>query len=125
MKKRLLIVDDNMEFRTMLKSYLATQELPLEIFEAGTGEMGVTKASFVKPHVILMDISLPKANGLTAAREILGEYPDTKLIVLTMFEVDVFKQAAADLKAAAFVAKSDIYEKLVPAIQKSLDLTAV
>lgn len=125
MKKRLLIVDDNAEFRTMLKSYLATQALPVEIFEANTGEMGVTKASFVNPQLILMDINLPQANGLAAAREILSEHPDTQLIVLTMFEVEVFKKAAADLKAAAFVAKSDIYEKLVPAIQKCLELTAV
>ena len=125
MNKRLLIVDDNREFRTMLKSYLSSQKIPFDIYEASSAEMAVTKASFVKPHVILMDINLPQANGLVATREILTEHPQTKLIILTMFEVDVFKKAAMDVKAADFIAKSDIYEKLIPAIRNGLQLTSV
>lgn len=125
MNKRLLIVDDNQEFRTMLKSYLVSQKIPFDIYEAKSAEMAVTKASFVKPHVILMDINLPQANGLTATREILAEHPQTKLIILTMFEVDVFKKAALDVKAADFIAKSDIYEKLIPAIRSCVDASAV
>ncbi|MBZ0167584.1 MAG: response regulator, partial [Candidatus Omnitrophica bacterium] len=69
MTKRLLIVDDNQEFRTMLRSYLVSQKLPFEFYEANSAEMAVTKASFIKPQVILMDINLPQANGLVAARE--------------------------------------------------------
>ena len=124
MSKRLLIVDDNQEFRTMLKSYLVSQKVPFEIYEANSAEMAVTKASFIKPHVILMDINLPQANGLVATREILEEYPDTKLIILTMFEIDVFKKAAMDVKAADFIAKSEIYEKLIPALNKCAAVSA-
>lgn len=122
MSKRLLIVDDNQEFRTMLKSYLVSQKLPFEIYEANSAEMAVTKASFIKPHVILMDINLPQANGLVAAREILTELPETKLIILTMFEIDVFKKAALDVKAVDFIAKSEIYERLMPALNKCLNI---
>lgn len=122
MSKRLLIVDDNQEFRTMLKSYLVSQKLPFDIYEATSAEMAVTKASFINPHVILMDINLPQANGLVAAREILTELPETKLIILTMFEVDVFKKAALDVKAADFIAKSEIYEKLIPALNKCMHM---
>ncbi|MGE0268718.1 MAG: response regulator [Candidatus Omnitrophota bacterium] len=118
MSVRLLMVDDNCEFRAILKSYLITQNLNLEIFEATSAEMAVTKASFVKPHIILMDINLPKLNGLAAAREILKDLPACHLIILTMFEIEAFKKAAKDVNAFDFIAKSDIYERLVPAIKK-------
>jgi DNA-binding NarL/FixJ family response regulator len=118
MSIRLLIVDDNCEFRTILKSYLVSQNLNLEIFEATSAEMAVTKASFVNPHIVLMDINLPKLNGLAAAKEILKEHPGCHLIILTMFEIEAFKKAARDVNVADFIAKSEIYERLVPAIKK-------
>lgn len=125
MTRRLLIVDDNQEFRTMLKSYLVAKKVPFEIYEANSAEMAVTKASFIKPHVILMDINLPHANGLAATREILNENPETKLIIVTMFEIDVFKKAAEDVKAVDFIAKSEIYDKLIPSLNKCFNMTSV
>lgn len=120
MDKRVLIVDDNADFRAMVKDYLNRHDLHLEIFEASTGEMGITKASCVKPDIVLMDINLPHANGLEATKHIKEDHPDCDVIVLTMFEVEAFKQAAQQVKATEFIGKSEIYERLLPAIKKCL-----
>ena len=121
MHKRLLIVDDNKDFRSLVKDYLKKDGLDLEIFEASSGEMGVVKASFVRPDIVLMDISLPNANGLESTRHIKEDVPECDVIIITMFDVEVFKQAAKKIKATAFIGKSEIYEQLMPVVKKCLD----
>ena len=120
MKNRILIIDDHADFRAMVKDYLNRDGLDLEIFEASTAEMGVMKASCVKPDIVLMDINLPNANGLAATKLIKEEHPDCDVIIITMFEVGAFKQAAQKIKAAAFIGKSEIYDQLLPAVKKCL-----
>ena len=122
MKKKVLIIDDHADFRAMVKDYLNRDELDLEIFEASTAEMGVAKASFVKPDIVLMDISLPSANGLEATKHIKEDAPNSDIIILTMFDVEVFKQAAQKIKATAFIGKSEIYERLLPVIKECLKM---
>lgn len=119
--KRLLIVDDSDDFRVMLKDYLKKHNLGLEIFEASTGEMGVAKAACVRPHIVLMDINLPHVSGLEATKHIKTDNPDCDVIILTMFEVGVFKEAAQRIKVTDFIGKSEIDERLVPSIRKCLE----
>ena len=118
--KRLLIVDDNDDFRAMLKAFLEKNDLGVEIFEASSGEMGVAKAACVKPNVVLMDINLPNSTGLAAAAEIKTDNPDCQVIVLTMFNVVQFKEAAKRIKVTDFIGKSEFDERLVPSIKKCL-----
>ena len=120
MKKKILIIDDHADFRAMVRDYLNRDELDLEIFEASTAEMGVVKASCVKPDIVLMDINLPNTNGLAATRHIKEDMPNCDVIILTMFEVEAFKQAAQKVEAAAFIGKSEIYDRLLPAVKKCL-----
>ena len=121
MRKRILIVEDHDDFRVMVKEYLNRHKLDLEIFEASTGEMGVTKASCVKPDIVLMDINLPRANGLEIAKQIREDHPRCDIIFLTMFEVEIFKKAAEKIKAKAFIGKNEVYERLLPVIKKCLE----
>ena len=67
-----------------------------------------------------MDINLPHANGLKATQQIKGDHPDCQVIVLTLFAVKMFKEMAQKIKAADFIGKSEIDERLVPAIKKCL-----
>ncbi len=121
MGRKILIIDDSDEFRGMLKGYLKMHNLGAEIFEASTGEMGITKASCLRPDVVLMDISLPKINGLAATQQIKLDNPDCHVIVLTMFAVRKFKEESQRIKADDFIGKSDIDEQLVPAIRKCFE----
>ncbi len=119
--KRVLIIDDSVDFRTSVKDYLKMHNLGLEIFEASTAEMGVAKASCIRPDIVLMDISLPNVNGLEATKHIKIDNPECDVIILTMFEVEVFRQAAKRIHAADFIGKSEIYDRLVPSIKKCLE----
>ena len=123
--KKILIVDDHDDFRAMLKEYLKKNNLGLEIFEASTGEMGVAKAACIRPDIVLMDINLPHSSGLEASKHIKGDHPDCDVIILTMFEVKVFKEAARKIEATDFIGKSEIDELLVPAIKRCLELKKV
>jgi DNA-binding NarL/FixJ family response regulator len=120
MKQRLLIVDDNVEFRKMLRSYLEKQDLDLEMFEASSAEMGVAKSSFTHPDIVLMDINLPQANGLSAVEHIKMDNPNCCVIVVTMFDTKEFKELSKRLDVTAFVGKTEIYDSLVPLIKKCL-----
>ena len=121
MRKRILIVEDHDDFRAIVRGYLNQHKLDLEIFEASTGEMGVIKASCVKPDIVLMDINLPRANGLEVAKQIREDHPRCDIIFLTMFEVEIFKKAAEKIKARAFIGKNEVYERLLPIIKKCLE----
>ena len=120
MKKKVLLVDDHDDFRSSVKDYLNGYNLGLTIFEANSGEMGVIKASCVKPDIVLMDINLPNENGLEAARKIREEQPKCHIIILTLFDVKIFKKAAEKIKARAFIEKNEVYNKLLPVIKECL-----
>ena len=119
--KKILIVDDHDDFRAMLKEYLKKNNLGLEIFEASTGEMGVAKAACIRPDIVLMDINLPHSSGLEASKHIKGDHPNCDVIILSMFEVKVFKEAAKKIKVTDFIGKSEIDEHLVPAIKRCME----
>lgn len=119
--KKILIIDDSDDFRVMLKEYIKKRDLGFEIFEASTGEMGVAKACCVRPDIVLMDINLPRASGFEATKQIKDDCPDCDVIILTMFEVKVFKEMAQKIKAVDFIGKSEIDERLLPVIKKCLE----
>ena len=118
MKKKVLLVDDHDDFRTAVKSYLNGHDLGLEIFEANSGEAGVIRASCVKPDIVIMDISLPNENGFEAARQIKEDQPGCDIIILTLFDVALFKKAAEKIKVRAFIGKNEVYNKLLPVIKE-------
>jgi DNA-binding NarL/FixJ family response regulator len=119
--RKILIIDDSDEFRGMLKGFLNMHKLDAEIFEASTGEMGIAKASCIRPDIVLMDVSLPKINGLEATQQIKCDNPDSHIIILTMFAVQKFKEESKRIKADEFIGKSEIDEKLIPAIRKCFE----
>ena len=121
MATKILIVEDNKEFRIMLKTFLEKQRLGLEVYEASSGEMGVAKSSFIKPDIILMDINLPNANGLEATVVLKDDNPTCEVIIITMLDTKYFKKMSQDMNVSAFIAKSDIYEKLVPEIKSCIE----
>ena len=120
MKNKILIIDDNADLRASVKDYLRMHDRNLEIFEASTAEMGVAKAACVSPQIVLMDFNLPKANGLDATRHIKSDNPKCNVIMLTMFEVDALKQKALSSGVTEFIGKSEIHDRLMPAIKKCL-----
>ncbi|MCK5579687.1 MAG: response regulator transcription factor [Candidatus Omnitrophica bacterium] len=120
MSSKILIIEDNDDFRFLLKSCLETQALGVNILEATSGEQGKEMALAETPDIILMDIRLPGINGVEAASAIKQEIPDTKIVILTMFETETFKKVFSSDYIEAYIGKSEIHDKLIPLIKKVL-----
>jgi len=117
MNKRLLIVEDHADFRKIVKAYLESQKLNLEIRDVESAEEAIEEAGRFKPDIILMDIRLPNMNGIEAATEIKKALPNCEIIVLTVFETAGFRAIFKSKDIAAYIGKSELYEKLVPRLK--------
>lgn len=120
MTTKILITDDHDEFRVTVREFLERVDGSFEILEASTGESGVRIALHDKPDIILMDIRLPDISGIDAASQIKKGFPEGKIIVLTMFETEAFREVFNSSDIEAYLGKSELYEKLVPTIMKVL-----
>ena len=120
MATKILITDDHDEFRMTVRSYLEKMDDNFEIMEASSGEAGVLKALRERPDIVLMDIRLPDISGIDAASQIKNDFPSCKIIVLTMFETEAFREVFKSNDIEAYLGKSELYEKLIPTITKVL-----
>ncbi|OGX42871.1 MAG: hypothetical protein A3G91_00245 [Omnitrophica WOR_2 bacterium RIFCSPLOWO2_12_FULL_50_9] len=117
---KILIVDDNDDFREVVRQYLEMQDRELEIHEADSGELGLASAFHERPDVVVMDLRLPQMNGIDAAERIKENDPACDIILLTMFETEEFKRGTPKGAISVFIVKSDIYDRLMPAIRRCL-----
>jgi len=115
-KIRILIVDDHTVVRKGLKALILT-EADLEVVgEAGDGEEAVRRARILKPDVILMDMSMPKMDGVEAITEIKKEDPEARILVLTSFAEDKKILAAIKAGALGYLLKDASPDELLRAI---------
>lgn len=96
MALRILIVDDSAVFRQGLRAMLESH-VDWEICgEAVDGVEGVEKNRLLSPHLIIMDLSMPRMTGLEAASEILKEFPKVPILLLTLY---ITKQLAEEARS--------------------------
>ncbi len=98
---RILIVDDQAHARQSLRALLATSPCAGEIRKAANGEEGLRVAEEFQPHVILIDISMPGMDGLQAVRRVKEQWPDIRVIALSMSPE--FRQQALQAGAEGFL----------------------
>jgi two-component system, NarL family, nitrate/nitrite response regulator NarL len=113
---RVLVVDDVECWRCSISSTLSRVASFEIISEVSDGLKAVQQAETLKPAVVLLDIGLPGLNGIEAGGWIRKLVPACKIVFLTeQFDPDIVK-AALNLRAEAYVLKSDIAKDLVNAI---------
>ncbi len=113
---RVLIVDDHEVVRRGVRSLLETRPDMQVIGEAGDGLDGVLQAKTLKPDIVVMDVSMPKMNGLEATREIRRLLPDTKVLILSQHEIGEMVRQALIAGAHGYVVKSAISNQLLTAL---------
>ncbi len=115
---RILIADDHTIVRKGLKVLLATEPDMQVIGEAGDGAEAVEKAGSLKPDVILMDLVMPKMDGIEATRAVTAALPGTKILVLTSFAADDKVFPAVKAGALGYLLKDSSPEELLEAIRR-------
>ncbi len=113
---RVLLVDDHLLLRAGLKALLDAEEDIKVIGEASTGEEGIDKAKFLKPDVVVMDLSMPGMGGLDATRAIT-EAGVAKVLVLTMHAEEEYLLAVLEAGGSGYVKKTSADTDLTAAIR--------
>lgn len=117
MDVRILIVDDNELVRAALREFVGTCDHWTVCGEAADGIEGVEKAADLKPDVVLMDVTMPKLNGLEATRLIREKVPQSEVVILSQNPSRMFKPGAMKAGARAYVEKSEIGAMLCAAVE--------
>ncbi len=120
MMPRILIVEDHKDFRQAVVHFLELNKIKAQMMEACSGEEGVLIARKVKPRVVIMDFCLGGINGIEAARQIKKHDPKCNIIMLTMFDAKEIVQVKRNRVIKAFIGKSELFDQLIPAIDKAL-----
>jgi CheY-like chemotaxis protein len=108
---KLLIADDNAEVRALLRRLFA--KFATELRECADGQEAIQAFKEFNPDWTIMDISMPRLDGLAATRQILASHPAARIIVLTEYRGIEYERAALETGACKFMLKDD----LVPLIQ--------
>lgn len=114
---RILVADDHELVRRGIISLLSTDPSLTVVGEAADGRDAVDKALSLKPDVIVMDISMPRLNGLEATREIKRALPLIEVVIVSQQEVPEMVRQAFAAGALGYVLKSSITPELLTAIQ--------
>ncbi len=105
---RVLIVDDSRDYAMSLSSALSRYAVLEVVGWAADGADALRQVATAGPHLVLMDIAMPGMNGLDATR-VLKRLPSPPyVVVLTMYDLDEYRRAAAEAGADGFVVKSEV-----------------
>ena len=116
---RILIVDDYKDWRRQVRLLFQVRPEWQVIAEAADGPEAIQKAEELKPDLIVLDIGLPKLNGIEAARQIRQLSPSSKIVFLSQNDdLDVVRAALGT--AQGYVYKADFRRDFLPAIQAVL-----
>ena len=117
MTLRLLLVDDQAMVRAGFRMILEAEPDLRVIGEAADGSDAVAAAARLQPDVVLMDIQMPRTDGIEATRRIIAAAAPTRVIILTTFERDEYIFAALRTGASGFLLKNAPPEELIHAVR--------
>lgn len=115
-KLRILLADDHKVVREGLRLLIESQQDMRVVGEAANGEEVMQKARKLKPDLVVMDLSMPKLNGLQATEQLKMEHPDVKVVALTAYEDESYLRQLCRAGAAGYVLKRSAGDELMLAI---------
>jgi signal transduction histidine kinase/ActR/RegA family two-component response regulator len=116
-KTQVLLVDDHRIIREGLRSIIEGQADLEVVAEASDGEMALEATRATRPHVVIMDVNMPKMNGLEATRQIKAEFPNIMVVGLSMHDDAKIASGMRDAGASAYLSKGKSFETLCATIR--------
>lgn len=116
-KIRILLADDHALVREGTRELLEQEEDLEVVAEAEDGQEAVRLANRLHPEVVLMDIAMPKLNGIEATKQIKATHPDTAVLMLTAYDDDQYVFALLEAGAAGYLLKTVRSGELVKAVR--------
>jgi DNA-binding NarL/FixJ family response regulator len=120
-KKKIVIAEDQTLVREGLKSLVSTDERYVVVAEAKDGLEAVKSVKKHRPDLLLLDLAMPRMNGISAIREIKREYPETQILAITFHTSDEYILEAFQSGADGYCLKNDSHAELMTAIQRVLE----
>jgi DNA-binding NarL/FixJ family response regulator len=118
---RVLLVDDHAMIRQALRSYLSTYYRDLQVVgEASDGLEALEAVSTLSPGVVVMDINMPRLNGIEATARIRNAHPEVRVVGLSM-HLDDYRREMLAAGATAVVSKGAVVDELYDAIMRCAD----
>jgi DNA-binding NarL/FixJ family response regulator len=116
MSPTILIVEDHQAVRNSLRDWLEAVFPQCDVMEAASGEEAVVISRARSPRVVVMDIGLPKMNGIEATRQIKAIVPTAQVVILTIHEEEAYRADAITAGAIAYIPKREMQTELVPTL---------
>ena len=117
---KVLLVDDHEMVRLGVSTYLSIQPDIEVVGEASDGQEGVEKALSLRPDVILMDLVMDNMDGITATKEILAQWPQAKILIVTSYIDDEKVFPAIQAGASGYLLKTSSAQEIAEAVRKSI-----
>ncbi|MEV0803659.1 response regulator transcription factor [Kribbella sp. NPDC050281] len=114
---RVLVVDDHPVVRSGLTGMLSVTEDIEVVGEAGDGSEALALVESARPDVVLMDLRMPRTDGVTATGAIVSGYPSTRVLVLTTYDTDTDILHAVEAGAAGYLLKDTPHADLLDGIR--------
>ena len=116
-KTRILLADDHSLLREAMRNAIDNEEDMEVVGEAGDGEEAVKMSSELKPDIVIMDIVMPKLDGIKASKQIKSANPGIAVLILTAYDDDRYVLGLLEAGAAGYLLKSARSRDVVGAIR--------
>lgn len=116
-KIKVVIADDHVVVREGTRELLEREDDLTVVGEAGDGEEAVRQVTKLKPDVAIIDIAMPKLNGIEATKQIKALYPATAVLILTAYDNDQYIFALLEAGAAGYLLKNVRGQEVVEAVR--------
>jgi DNA-binding NarL/FixJ family response regulator len=112
----ILIVEDHNELRSALEAWLQSIFYNCRFLVSESGEEALAMTAIYRPDIVLMDIQLPQMNGIETIRRIKDMRPETKAVILSVYNYPAYQQEAAAAGACTYINKHNMHIELIPTL---------
>jgi two-component system response regulator NreC len=115
---RVMLVDDHTILREGVRALLASEPEIVVVGEASDGQEALDKVEALRPDIVLMDMVMPRMNGLEATGHIKRRHPEVKVLILSMYDDDEYVQQVIQAGASGYLLKGMAADDLILAIRE-------